>query len=166
MRTFVVYLKKNNCSICNNEFELKSKKHPHQQYCSNKCIKTAYRQRHPLKDKLAKQRWVLENPEKRAQSSSKYQKANRAYYTEYAALRTRKMQVAKLPCLTELELLYIEELYDLAGRTGLEVDHVVPITHKKVCGLHVPENLQLLTRHQNAKKSNHFDEDIVCIFKE
>jgi hypothetical protein len=69
-----VYLKKNNCSICNSEFELKSKKHPHQQYCSNKCIKTAYRQRHPLKDKLAKQRWVLENPEKRAQSSSKYQK--------------------------------------------------------------------------------------------
>jgi hypothetical protein len=40
--------------------------------------------------------------------------------------------------------------------TGFEVDHIVPIKHVDVCGLHVPWNFQYLTKTDNASKNNYF----------
>ena len=38
-----------------------------------------------------------------------------------------------------------------------ELDHIIPLNHPDVCGLHVPWNFQWLTREENSKKSNSFD---------
>jgi hypothetical protein len=54
----------------------------------------------------------------------------------------------------------IADLRKLAKWLQLEIDHIVPITGKYVCGLHVIDNIQLITKEQNRAKSNHFcDED-------
>jgi hypothetical protein len=161
-----VQLLQNSCICCGSRFQLKSKNHPNQKYCSHKCIKDSWRLKNSDSDKQSKNNWLLNNPEKRKIASESYRKSNPGYYRQYASLRTRKVMQAKVKCLSEFDELYMLEFYDLAKRRGLEVDHIVPLQHSKVCGLHVPENLQMLTRSQNAKKSNKFDEDIVAVISE
>lgn len=55
---------------------------------------------------------------------------------------------------------FIEEIYDLAQRrtkaTGIEwqVDHIVPLKHPLVQGLHVEHNLRVIPAVENLKKKN------------
>ena len=37
------------------------------------------------------------------------------------------------------------------------MDHIIPLSHEKVCGLNVPWNIQLLTIEENNLKGNNFD---------
>lgn len=54
----------------------------------------------------------------------------------------------------------IDQLYTEARRltvesgTKYEVDHIIPIRHPLVCGLHVETNLRILPASVNNKKSN------------
>jgi hypothetical protein len=41
-----------------------------------------------------------------------------------------------------------------AQRLRCQVDHIVPIDHPLVCGLNVPWNLRIISRLENAQRSN------------
>lgn len=67
-----------------------------------------------------------------------------------------------------IELSRIKKLYkkarELTKLTGNrhEVDHIVPINSKIVCGLHTLHNLRVCTKEENLRKGNKIIEDIVC----
>jgi hypothetical protein len=158
----------NICEVCSIKFVPK-KCRPQQRFCSSAC-------RHPAiynsrviwasknKDRVrqSKDKWLRDNPEKRKQVNREYMKRNQEYYTQYATLYIRRLNKAKPKWVNEEQLLAI---YKEAKERGLEVDHIIPLKHPLVCGLHVPNNLQLLTRTQNARKSNRFcNDDILCSY--
>lgn len=57
----------------------------------------------------------------------------------------------------KIKEIYLEAV-QLTESTGIrhEVDHIVPLTNKLVCGLHVEHNLQIIPFTENRKKGNKF----------
>ena len=73
--------------------------------------------------------------------------------------RARKLN-ATPSWLTDEQKAHINRTYNLANLmqeiTGhkYHVDHIVPLQGKNVCGLHIPQNLQVLRADLNLSKSN------------
>lgn len=95
-----------------------------------------YRESNPHKVKQFIKEWASKNRDKRNASLASY--------------RASKHQAE--PSWSEPEK--IKVLYEKAKEYKMEVDHIVPLQSKNVCGLHCWYNLQLLDRKHNASKSN------------
>ena len=78
-------------------------------------------------------------------------------HPEYAA---EKFARRRWPITAALALHYQIETRKVyaACPSGMVVDHIIPLRHKLVCGLHAPWNMQYMTREANRDKSNSFDE--------
>ena len=81
-----------------------------------------------------------------------YQENNLEIWKVYASLRRAKVKEA-LPKGEQLKNLY--SFYKNCPQ-GYEVDHILPLNNKKVCGLHCLDNLQYLKISENRSKSNSF----------
>ena len=120
----------------------------------------AYNKLHETEIKEWQKNYRKENREAINKKISLLTKANR----EGANARHAKQRAAQLNAtpkwLTKEQIEQIKEWYLYAKifteTKGIkhEVDHIVPLQGKNVCGLHVPWNLQILTREENRSKGN------------
>lgn len=101
------------------------------------------------------------NPGYRKKYMDQYYAENRSKFV--AKARSRRDHILENATPSWADEMAIEQMYALAARksreTGIphEVDHIVPLIHPKVCGLHVEHNLQVLTRAENRAKRNHHE---------
>lgn len=112
--------------------------------------------------------WSKLNAVKRSQQAAAWYKKNKAHKQEQLrnwdknnrgkrrALVVKRV-AAKLQATPPwVDLKEIEKIYIKAVAKGLTVDHQIPLRGRDVRGLHVPWNLQLLTRSENSKKGNRY----------
>lgn len=109
-----------------------------------------FRAKHPDYGK----RWWAAHADALHAKQAVYRKVTRALVNARTAQR-RAVKKSATPSWTDHEA--IKEVYNEAAYMQLEVDHIVPLQHPLVCGLHVWDNLQLLTRTENIAKGNRFD---------
>jgi 5-methylcytosine-specific restriction endonuclease McrA len=103
------------------------------------------------------------NKDKEKLKMKEYYSSNRAGYRGRNALRRASKLSATPSWLTLSDLCRIKSIYieaqELSKSSGKEwhVDHIVPLQHERVCGLHVPWNLQIITATENYAKGNKFE---------
>lgn len=122
-----------------------------------------WRSRNPERCKEAWVRYARRWPEKLRAFNRAWRNKNRDKVRHYATVRYRAKAAATPKWLNDEQRVAILAFYEAAVLleivTGVphQVDHIVPIRGKYVCGLHVPWNLQILTQSENARKGNRFE---------
>lgn len=134
----------------------------------------AWREANPDKAKDIAQRHFEKNRDVMYQRTAKWREDNREYCNKLScewakknpskasanASKRRAKLLNATPVWADFGAIQIE--YDLADwcskATGIKyhVDHVVPLQGKTVCGLHVPNNLQVIPAKDNQVKHNKF----------
>lgn len=117
----------------------------------------------PIKKRAREYR--KENPEIIKERKRKYYEENKEKSFAIAADR-RAMKKQRVPVWAkdsewhQFALLETYKLARLRGKltgTTWHVDHIIPLINDKVCGLHVIENLQVITAEENLRKGNRFE---------
>ena len=151
-----------NCELCGKIFDDVCV-HKKRRFCSKKCrIKVYVRTPKCIK---TRQLWVANNKEKRRKRgrelsrTTKYKLTKRAYRNRpeikkrynFLAAKRRAMKLRATPSWANLD--DIKKIY-MSCPKGFHVDHIIPLQHKSVCGLHISENLRIVSASYNLRKNN------------
>jgi hypothetical protein len=99
-------------------------------------------------------KWKTANPDSVRAIAARWADANRGrVIARHAKRRAAKLQ--RTPAWVDQAA--IAAIYAQAEEAGMHVDHVIPLQGRLVSGLHVHNNLQLLTKSENSSKRNHFE---------
>jgi hypothetical protein len=122
-----------------------------------------YTKLHQTTIKLYKQKWWLQNKNKLLEKRKEYGSWHRLNNLDkYAAKESfrRAMKMQRIPAWADKK--DILKFYELARKKTQEtniqyhVDHIIPLQGKNVCGLHVENNLQILSAQDNLIKGNRY----------
>lgn len=111
--------------------------------------------------------WYENNRESHLESMKIWRETNSDKVRAINAKRRSKKLKATPVWLSEYDLNQIKSIYkeaiDLELKDGFKrhVDHIHPLQNKYICGLHVPQNLQILTETENCSKSNKFEPYVI-----
>lgn len=129
----------------------------------------AWAKDNPEKSRASVRKYIKNNPKKYAASKQKYKINNREKEAAYArkwakdnpeknTANTVAYYMRKFKAMPVwADSFAIVEIYALAAKLGKHVDHILPLKGKLVCGLHVENNLQLLTPAENLSKNNRYE---------
>jgi Na+-translocating ferredoxin:NAD+ oxidoreductase RnfC subunit len=142
---------------------------PDQHKHQKKAAFCRYRDKDPSRRNAVARAWAADNREKSRSSSNKWKHKNLLYSRnaskEWRSANPDKVAIQRRRRQTQLSLTSFDherdkmiEIYRNCPNTH-EVDHIIPLNHPLVCGLHVVSNLQYLTRRENRSKSNHWAPD-------
>lgn len=104
-----------------------------------------------------------DNVKKKYEYNYEYRRRNKDLINFHSAKRHVDKHHRMPAWLTKEDKAEIQYLYKLAAflkkTTGQawHVDHIIPLRGKKVSGLHVPNNLQVLLAQENIKKHNTYE---------
>lgn len=105
--------------------------------------------------------WRARDPQRARRQHSEWKKRNPAKVSAESMLRIARKRHATPPWVNRRLLM---EVYHLAkhksAETGVphQVDHIVPLRHPLVSGLHVPWNLAVIPAIENVRKGNKFND--------
>lgn len=131
-----------------------------------------YRDSHKESIALYKKEYRKKNADKMAKQDSiygkSYRKANRgkcnAKWAKYTCSKKNRT-----PAYANLKA--IAKIYRTASvlskmlKREFQVDHIIPLQGKNVSGLHVENNLQIISAERNHRKSNKFNTGMDFTFK-
>jgi hypothetical protein len=146
---------------------------------SNAEAQRRYRKRHPdriraykkkklqepaekEKARLRARRWRSNNNERSKQACKDWQARNPA---AAKALRAKRRATLLGAMPKWANKFFIQEAYEARARRQkmmgikLHVDHVIPLCGRKVCGLHVETNLQIIPAIENLRKNRNVIEE-------
>lgn len=117
----------------------------------------AYEKRNPEARKIIAQKYREAHPEKVKKSARKWRTTHPGAKAADVAKRRCSKQAATPSWIDSRQVIAIyNKCQQITKETGIlhEVDHIVPLRHKLVSGLHVPWNLQIIPAKENRQKNN------------
>lgn len=108
-----------------------------------------------------KRAYRAKNPERAKAARDKYNRSEMGRRMMLIRKHDRRArEICATPSWYDREA--VEQLFDVArvlSRSGVKfsIDHIIPLKNRKVCGLHVHDNLQVMPLWQNIRKLNRFD---------
>ena len=130
------------------------------QYNQSEAGKEAKREYYEKNKELVKLKALSRPNEDRRRYRKKHKITNPDLYRAHVNFRRRRFRDATPKWLTKEDKRAIRQLYIdamvVTRITGIPyvVDHIIPLLGETVSGLHVPQNLRVMTREENLKKSN------------
>lgn len=109
----------------------------------------------PARHNKERREWSASHKSKRVEICKRYYEKNKMKFL--AAVRLRQAdKIKRTPKWADKKAMVA---FYKNRPPGMEVDHIVPLRGKNVCGLHVHNNLQYLTMSENRRKSFTFSQN-------